>query len=79
MCVKMTMECHTLSPLVPWRVVTFLRHCQQRNEGLWAIVDISVTPEQNQDVTIIRRPSGCILQEISHDMTKVNMLIVIYI
>ncbi|KAI4340868.1 hypothetical protein MLD38_025666 [Melastoma candidum] len=72
----MKAEFQVLSPLVSTCQVRFIRFCKQQREGFWAIVDVSV--ENNADsraVTYCRRlPSGCILQDLPNNCTKVTWI-----
>ncbi|XP_072961587.1 homeobox-leucine zipper protein ROC5-like isoform X1 [Typha angustifolia] len=71
-------ELQVLSPLVPIRVVNFLRFCKQLAEGAWAIVDVSIdgireSPSALQANTKCRRlPSGCVVQDMPNGYCKVT-------
>ncbi|KAI3938946.1 hypothetical protein MKW92_034837 [Papaver armeniacum] len=64
-----------LSPLVPIREFYFLRHCQQIQQGLWAIADVSfdVSRENQSNSAFLtrKRPSGCLIEEMSNGYCKV--------
>ncbi|KAJ3696483.1 hypothetical protein LUZ61_000188 [Rhynchospora tenuis] len=69
-------ELHVLSPLGPTREFHFLRYCQQMEQGLWAIADVSVDLlRENQFATpsnTRRLPSGCIIQEMASGYSKIT-------
>ncbi|XP_074263269.1 homeobox-leucine zipper protein ANTHOCYANINLESS 2-like isoform X2 [Silene latifolia] len=70
-------ELQVLSPLVPVRVVNFLRFCKQHAEGVWAVVDVSIDciPESSGSATYIncrRLPSGCVVQDMPNGYSKVT-------
>jgi homeobox-leucine zipper protein len=69
-------ELQVLSPLVPTREFYFLRYCQQIEQGLWAIVDVSYDfPRDNQfansQCRCNRLPSGCLIQDMPNGYSKV--------
>ncbi|KAI4347339.1 hypothetical protein L6164_008157 [Bauhinia variegata] len=68
-------ELQVLSPLVPTREFYFLRYCQQIEQGLWAIVDVSYDfPQDNHfspQFQCHRRPSGCLIQDMPNGYSKV--------
>lgn len=73
---QMYEELHVLSPVVPTREFCFLRYCQQIEQGLWAIADVSVdlSRESNQfnaPSRSRRLPSGCLIQEMPNGYSKV--------
>eukprot|EP01018_Ginkgo_biloba_P005890 Gb_05082 [translate_table: standard] len=72
----MYVELQVLSPLVPTREMYFLRYCQQRAEGLWAVVDFSVDSlHDNPPPSLLRyrkRPSGCLIQDMPNGYSKVT-------
>ncbi|XP_052198304.1 homeobox-leucine zipper protein HDG5-like [Diospyros lotus] len=65
------------SPLVPTREALFLRYCQlNKEEGTWVIVDF---PFESMDGSCQpssprykRRPSGCIIKDLSNGCSKVT-------
>ncbi|CAL5015384.1 unnamed protein product [Urochloa decumbens] len=64
----MQAELQVLSPLVPRREVTFLRFCNQLDEGVWAVVDVSVDGLERDQCLVTnmncrRLPSGFVVQE----------------
>lgn len=69
-------ELQVLSPLVPTREFYFLRYCQQIEQGLWAIVDVSYDfPRDNQFASQFRShrlPSGCLIQDMPNGYSKVT-------
>ncbi|XP_010244428.1 PREDICTED: homeobox-leucine zipper protein ROC8-like isoform X2 [Nelumbo nucifera] len=71
-------ELQVLSPLVPTREVYFVRYCQQIEQGMWAVVDVSFDiTRENQLVSPLqcrRLPSGCLIQEIPNGYSKVSWL-----
>ncbi|TQD83645.1 hypothetical protein C1H46_030812 [Malus baccata] len=73
---KMYNELQVLSPLVPTREFYFLRYCQQIEQGLWAIVDVSYDfPQDNQFANQCRShrlPSGCLIQDMPNGYSKVT-------
>lgn len=64
-----------LSPLVSTREFYFLRYCQQIEQGLWAIVDVSYDfPQDNQFAPQFRShrlPSGVFIQDLPNGYSKV--------
>ncbi|CAO2835048.1 unnamed protein product [Amaranthus hypochondriacus] len=70
-------ELQVLSPLVPVRVVNFLRFCKQHAEGVWAVVDVSIDciRESSISPTYVncrRLPSGCVVQDMPNGYSKVT-------
>ncbi|KAL2892288.1 Homeobox-leucine zipper protein ANTHOCYANINLESS 2 [Bienertia sinuspersici] len=70
-------ELQVLSPLVPVRVVNFLRFCKQHAEGVWAVVDVSIDciRENSGSPTYVncrRLPSGCVVQDMPNGYSKVT-------
>ncbi|XP_059453579.1 homeobox-leucine zipper protein HDG11-like [Corylus avellana] len=70
-------ELQVLSPVVPTREFYFLRYCQQIDQGLWAIVDVSYDfPRDNQfansQCRCHRLPSGCLIQDMPNGYSKVT-------
>lgn len=69
-------EVQVLSALVPTRQLYLLRLCQQIEQGLWAIVDVSYdVPHQDSQFSSSckaqRLPSGCLIQEMPNGYSKV--------
>lgn len=69
-------EYQVLSPLVPVRQVKFLRFCKQHAEGVWAVVDVSIDTNReglnaNAFATCRRLPSGCVIQDMPNNYSKV--------
>ncbi|GAB4844434.1 Homeobox-leucine zipper protein ANTHOCYANINLESS 2 [Ancistrocladus abbreviatus] len=70
-------ELQVLSPLVPVRVVNFLRFCKQHAERVWAVVDVSIDylRETSGSLTFVncrRLPSGCVVQDMPNGYSKVT-------
>ncbi|XP_047341252.1 homeobox-leucine zipper protein GLABRA 2-like [Impatiens glandulifera] len=64
-----------LTPTVPTREVHFVRHCKQLSSKKWVIVDFSI--DNNIDVSAVKfrkRPSGCIIEDISDGHCKVTWI-----
>lgn len=80
-------ELQVLSPLVPVRPLKFLRFCKQHQEGVWAVVDVSIDINQegsntNAFLNCRRFPSGCIVQDMPNNCSKViadSLLLVFYL
>uniref|UniRef100_A0A7N0V989 Uncharacterized protein n=1 Tax=Kalanchoe fedtschenkoi TaxID=63787 RepID=A0A7N0V989_KALFE len=68
-------EVQVLSPLVPTREFFFLRYCQQVQQGLWIIADVSCDFPCNHQFSSRhlshRLPSGCLIQDIPNGFSKV--------
>ncbi|WVZ14686.1 hypothetical protein V8G54_012252 [Vigna mungo] len=71
-------ELQVLSPLVSTREFYFLRYCQQIEQGLWAIVDVSYDfPQDNQFAPQFRShrlPSGVFIQDLPNGYSKVTWI-----
>ncbi|KAH9307223.1 hypothetical protein KI387_035134, partial [Taxus chinensis] len=69
-------ELQVLSPLVSTREVYFLRFCKQHEEGVWAVVDVTVdslTESPSFSLPKCRkRPSGCLIQDMPNGYSKVT-------
>ncbi|KAL9263282.1 Homeobox-leucine zipper protein ANTHOCYANINLESS 2-like protein [Drosera capensis] len=69
-------ELQVSSPLVPVRVVNFLRFCKQHAEGVWAVVDVSIDylreTSSTPYVNCRRLPSGCVVQDMPNGYSKVT-------
>ncbi|XP_010268322.1 PREDICTED: homeobox-leucine zipper protein HDG11-like isoform X2 [Nelumbo nucifera] len=67
-------ELQVLSPLVSTRELYFLRYCEQIEQGLWAIVDVSFdSSRENQFLSSShcrRLPSGCLIQDMPNGYSK---------
>lgn len=72
---QMYEELQVLSPLMPTREYFFLRYCQQIEQGLWAIADVSYDISQHTQFVVQsqsrRLPSGCLMQDLPDGYTKV--------
>ncbi|KAJ4838570.1 Homeobox-leucine zipper protein hdg11 [Turnera subulata] len=68
-------ELQVLSPLVPAREFYILRYCQQIEEGLWAIVNVSYDiPQYTSQSRCHRLPSGCLIQEVPNGYCKITWI-----
>ncbi|KAK1286470.1 Homeobox-leucine zipper protein ROC3 [Acorus calamus] len=72
-------EFQVLSPLVPTRETHFLRYCQQNIEaGTWTVVDFPVDGfhdvVQLSSTGYIRRPSGCVIQDMPNGYSRVTWI-----
>ncbi|KAH7549461.1 hypothetical protein JRO89_XS13G0035600 [Xanthoceras sorbifolium] len=66
-------ELQVLSPLVPTREFYILRYCQQIEQGLWAIVNVSYDfPQLASQCRCHRFPSGCLIQDMPNGYSKVT-------
>lgn len=70
-------EFQALSPLVPVRLIKFLRLCKHIADGVWAVVDVSVDGSRQFSDThsfanCRRLPSGCIVQDMPNGYSKVK-------
>ncbi|KAK9091462.1 hypothetical protein Sjap_024639 [Stephania japonica] len=73
----MHMEMQLLSPLVSVRKFYFLRCCQQINQGVWAIADVSFDfSQKSQFVSPNARklPSGYLIQDTTNGYCKVTLV-----
>ncbi|KAK9115876.1 hypothetical protein Sjap_014823 [Stephania japonica] len=65
-----------LSPLVATREFYILRYCQQIEQGLWAIVDVSFDLHQESQLVppsnFHKRPSGCLIQDMPNGSCKIT-------
>lgn len=72
---QMYEELHVLSPVVPTREFHFLRYCRQIDQGLWAIADVSLDLNRenqfNSPLRSRRLPSGCLIQDMPNGYSKV--------
>ncbi|KAL5070178.1 hypothetical protein RYX36_021065 [Vicia faba] len=63
------------SPLVRARENYFVRYCKKHQEGIWAVVDVSLDHLRPSSTTMPRsqrRPSGCLIQELPYGYSKVT-------
>ncbi|XP_042058869.1 homeobox-leucine zipper protein HDG11-like isoform X2 [Salvia splendens] len=70
-------EVQVLSALVPTRQLYLLRFCQQIEQGLWAVVDVSYeVPHQDSQFSspskAQRLPSGCLIREMPNGYSEVT-------
>ncbi|KAG2600881.1 hypothetical protein PVAP13_5KG554500 [Panicum virgatum] len=71
-------EVQTLTPLVPTRELSFLRHCKKLTADKWAVVDVSVDnvePDARTSSTAskcLKKPSGCVIEEQTNGRCKVT-------
>ncbi|PSS16161.1 Homeobox-leucine zipper protein [Actinidia chinensis var. chinensis] len=71
----MSAEFQVLSPLVPTREAHFVRYCKHYGDGTWAVVDVSLDSFYPcPPVRCRRRPSGCLIQEMPNDYSKVTWI-----
>lgn len=69
-------QMHVLSPLVQPREFQFLRYCQQIEEGVWVIADVSFDSfrQKTSFFHSWRHPSGCMIQEMPNGCSMVSNL-----
>ncbi|TMX03161.1 hypothetical protein EJD97_017997 [Solanum chilense] len=60
------------SPQIPNRDCYFVRSCNKIVDGLWVIVDVSL--DHTPITRCWKRPSGCVIQQISNDISKVTWI-----
>ncbi|XP_069143533.1 homeobox-leucine zipper protein ROC1-like [Solanum lycopersicum] len=60
------------SPQIPNRHCYFVRSCNKIVDGLWVIVDVSL--DHTPITRCWKRPSGCVIQQISNDISKVTWI-----
>lgn len=66
-------ELQVLSPLVGTREFYFLRYCQQIEQGMWAVADVSYDfPREGPQLRSHRLPSGCLIQDMPNGYSKVT-------
>lgn len=71
----MTAEFQVPSPLVPTRESYFARYCKHHAVGTWAVVDVSLDNLQPTSLPRCRRrPSGCLIKELSNGYSKVTWI-----
>ncbi|XP_044504884.1 homeobox-leucine zipper protein ANTHOCYANINLESS 2-like isoform X2 [Mangifera indica] len=75
----MLAEFQVLSPLVPVRQIKFVRFCKQHAEGMWAVVDVSINTNRDGPIgdpysTCRRLPSGCVVQDMPNNYSKVTWI-----
>ncbi|XP_076883188.1 homeobox-leucine zipper protein ANTHOCYANINLESS 2-like [Bidens hawaiensis] len=66
----MEAKIQVISPLVPVRVLKFIRFAKQQAEGLWIVADVSINYGMEQYVTR-RCPSGCIIHDMPNGLSKI--------
>lgn len=68
-------ELQVLSPEVPTREFCFLRCCQQIQQSVWVVADVSVDYPRANELTPFsqskRLPSGCLIEEMADGYSKV--------
>ncbi|KAL1211480.1 Homeobox-leucine zipper protein HDG8 [Cardamine amara subsp. amara] len=64
---------HILSPLVPPREFKIVRCCQQIEERVWIIADVShsIVDSEQVGASCYKRPSGCLIQSLPNAQSKV--------
>ncbi|KAK1373867.1 Homeodomain GLABROUS 11 [Heracleum sosnowskyi] len=70
-------EIQVISPLVPTRKFYYLRFCQQVQQNLWAIVDVTYDILQQQfdsQCWARRLPSGCYIEDMLNGHSKVTWM-----
>ncbi|CAK8539130.1 unnamed protein product [Lathyrus sativus] len=75
----MIAEFQVPSPFVPIRENYFVRYCKLHEDGVWAVVDVSLDnllPASSSSSTPRpqRRPSGCLIQELPNGYSKVTWI-----
>ncbi|CAN1265780.1 Homeobox-leucine zipper protein HDG11 [Linum perenne] len=66
-------ELQMLSPLVPTREFYILRYCQQIEQGVWAVVNVSYDiPQFASQFRSHRLPSGCLIEDMPNGYSKVT-------
>uniref|UniRef100_A0A1D1Y0W3 Homeobox-leucine zipper protein ROC8 n=1 Tax=Anthurium amnicola TaxID=1678845 RepID=A0A1D1Y0W3_9ARAE len=68
-------ELQILTPVVSTRDFYFLRFCQQIEQNLWAVADVSVDISRENLVATSRTrrlPSGCLIHDMSNGYSKVT-------
>ncbi|KAJ0705509.1 putative transcription factor & lipid binding HD-SAD family [Helianthus annuus] len=69
----MKAEIQFISPLVPVRVMEFIRYAKQQAEGLWIVVDLSI--DSGIEGHMAKRcPSGCILHDMPNGFSMVTWI-----
>ncbi|XP_076910148.1 homeobox-leucine zipper protein HDG1-like [Bidens hawaiensis] len=69
----MKAEIQVISPLVPVRVLKFIRFAKQHAEGQWIVADVSINYGMEGHVTT-RRPSGCIIHDMPKGLSKITWI-----
>ncbi|CAA6664737.1 unnamed protein product [Spirodela intermedia] len=69
-------EFQILTPVIPTREFYFLRYCQQIEQHLWAVVDVSVDMSRENlfapPSRSRRLPSGCVIHDMANGYSKVT-------
>lgn len=69
-------EFQILTPVIPTREFYFLRYCQQIEQHLWAVVDVSVDMSRENlfapPSRSRRLPSGCVIHDMANGYSKVS-------
>ena len=75
-------QLHILSPLLPPREFMILRCCQQLEEGLWVIADVSYHQVAFEfefgTPACYKRPSGFLIQAMPNGHSKVSFLLLCF-
>ncbi|TVU04306.1 hypothetical protein EJB05_50122 [Eragrostis curvula] len=75
--IMMYEELHLMAPVVPTREFSFLRYCKQLEQGLWAVVDVSLDGQRDAPYGVPtsrsrRLPSGCLIADMGNGYSKVT-------
>ncbi|KAI5423513.1 homeobox-leucine zipper protein PROTODERMAL FACTOR 2 [Lathyrus oleraceus] len=75
----MIAEFQVPSPFVPIRENYFVRYCKLHQDGIWAVVDVSLdnllpASSSSSVPRPQRRPSGCLIQELPNGYSKVTWI-----
>lgn len=70
----MTAEYQIPTPLLPKRMCYFARYCRKYGAGVWVVVDVSIDDVLSIPgiTTCQKRPSGCVIDEMSNGTSKVG-------
>ncbi|CAM0946208.1 unnamed protein product [Alopecurus aequalis] len=80
---QMDAELRVLSSRVPVRKIKFVRQCQKKQPGKWAVVDVSVDGILGEDGGDVPSPytgsrflpSGCLIEDINNSFCKVTWIV----
>ncbi|XP_076953065.1 homeobox-leucine zipper protein ANTHOCYANINLESS 2-like [Bidens hawaiensis] len=70
---QMKVEIQVISPIVPVRVLKFIRFTKQQAEGLWIMADLSIKNGMEGHVTR-RCPSGCVIHDMRNGLSKITWI-----